>query len=109
MKTQPISAKRAKTRITDLPELLNVAEAAPILGMSIRNLQLLLQRGAIAGVRIGTHWKLRRDDIEALLKSDFAPPPRRVRAPKVKAKRKGRRTASTSSGHAPRSLAATAR
>lgn len=101
-------AKHVKTRIPEFPELLNVTEAAPLLNMSIRNLQLLLQRGVVPGLRIGTHWKMRRDDIEALLKSDFSPPPRRARAPKPKPtpKRKRRRTASTSGGHSPRSLAA---
>lgn len=76
--------------LADFPALLNLKEASAVLRVKPRALQHLLFQGRIPGVKIGGEWRLRRDEILALVTSGQVPPSA-VKPARHKSKKQNRR------------------
>jgi excisionase family DNA binding protein len=46
---------------------LDVTETAALMRISTEKARQMLRAGELPGVKIGTHWRIRRQDVEALL------------------------------------------
>lgn len=61
--------KRSKSHITEFPELVTVREAAKVLRLSGFSIRRYLSQGVLRGIKIGGTWRIRRDDLLALLQT----------------------------------------
>jgi excisionase family DNA binding protein len=69
--TQPVAAgagaAAAAGAAPGAPDLLSVADAAKLLGVSDADVQAVLDSGELAGKKIGTTWRIKRSAIDAYL------------------------------------------
>jgi excisionase family DNA binding protein len=74
--TQPVAAGAAAAGTSaaagasgalGAPDLLSVADAAKLLGVSDADVQAVLDSGELAGKKIGTTWRIKRSAIDAYL------------------------------------------
>ena len=67
--TQPGGPKPATpaAAVGGAPELLGVADAAKLLGVSETDVQAVLDSGELAGKKIGTTWRIKRSSIDEYL------------------------------------------
>lgn len=54
----------------ELPVMLKISEAAPILNISRKHLSDLLREGRISGTKLGTTWRIPRSVILGLIGSE---------------------------------------
>src|SRR5437762_10409074 len=54
-------------------DLLTLAEAAQVLGVSARTAQRLLDREELKGIKVGRQWRFRKADLAAYLDRERAP------------------------------------
>jgi excisionase family DNA binding protein len=46
---------------------LDSIEAAALMRISSEKVRMMLRAGELRGIKIGSHWRIRRQDVEALL------------------------------------------
>src|SRR5437660_567620 len=66
-------AERAAVASSGAEELLSLAEAAQVLGISQRTAQRLLDREELKATKVGRQWRFRREDLSAYLNRERAP------------------------------------
>ncbi len=57
-----------------LPEILTLDEAAVYLRKSVKCLRRMANRHRFPAVRIGREWRVKRDELDAFLRSGFSAP-----------------------------------
>jgi excisionase family DNA binding protein len=64
--------------LSELPEWLRLHEAAGVLRVDHHLLRRWLRDGTLPGVKIGSRWRMRREDIQAIMAGQKTPAQRRA-------------------------------
>ena len=54
-----------------MKELLKPSQVAPMLGVTMPTVRAMLARGELKGMRIGKHWRVPRDVVDAFIESQL--------------------------------------
>src|SRR5205807_7694867 len=66
-------AEKAAVASSGAEEMLSLAEAAQVLGISQRTARRLLDREELKATKVGRQWRFRREDLSAYLNRERAP------------------------------------
>ncbi len=58
---------------SDYPEILTLQQAAELLQVSERTIQRMVKRGEMPGSQIGGQWRFDREQVKALVRSEWRP------------------------------------
>jgi len=59
---------------SDYPEILTLQQTAELLQVSERTIQRMVKRGEMPGAQIGGQWRFDREQVKALVRSEWTPP-----------------------------------